>query len=86
MRTVLAGCDRSPQRDERYGSQRDGILESSDAFQRQRPLHFSVRYQRTGWRSRQTRYRELAQFGGPIIIEKLLNADLFGSLDLLRPR
>ena len=38
------------------------------------------------WGSRQTRYREPVRFGGPIIIEKLLNINLFGSLDLLRPR
>ena len=42
-------------------------------------------YERTSWGSRQTRHGELVHFGGPIIIEKLLNADLFGGLGLFRP-
>ena len=41
--------------------------------------------ERTGWGERQTRHGELVRLGGPKIIEKLLNADLFGSLGLLRP-
>jgi len=66
--------------------ERTVILESNDAFQRQLHLGPSIRYKPTGLGSRLTLYGELVRFGRRIIIEELLNVDLFVGRFFLRPR
>src|SRR5258706_1497838 len=61
------------------------ILESNGHFQQQGPLHFSIRYERIGWGSRLTLYRDIVLTGGPIRIEETVKIDNFAHLVLLRP-
>ena len=49
MRRSLTGWDGQLQGDERYLLQRIVILERRYALQQQRPLRFSISYERTGW-------------------------------------
>src|SRR5258706_14792496 len=58
----------------------------NDTFQRQPPLRFSISAKQTGWGWLPTRDREFVLFGGPILIEGLLDVDIFDILVLLCPR
>lgn len=60
-------------------------IDNNDAYQRQRPLRFSID-EWTCWEPQLTQYGELVHLGGPVIIENLLRVDHFATLFRLRPR
>jgi hypothetical protein len=86
MRRSLTGWGGQLQGDERYLLQRIVILERHYAFQQQRPLRFSIRYEWTGSDHDSPCNAKLVRFGGPIIIVKFLKVDIFASLFRLWPR